>query len=97
MSQKAISIIQRVRRCYFCGTTNNLHLHHIFFGWANRKVSDENGFVVWLCAKHHNMSSFSVHHDKELDLQLKRDCQAQYEREHTREEFVSLIGKNYLD
>ena len=78
-----------------CGTPFDLHLHHIFYG-SNRKVSDKNGFVVWLCAKHHNMSDEGVHFDKTLDYYIKRKCQIEYEKAHTREEFIELIGKSYL-
>jgi hypothetical protein len=28
---------------------------------------------------------------------LKQHCQMAYEKEHTREDFMALIGKNYLD
>jgi len=28
------------KRCYFCHNTQNLHIHHIFSGTANRKKSD---------------------------------------------------------
>jgi hypothetical protein len=31
-----------------------------------------------------------------VDLLLKRLCQAVYEIDHSREEFMELIGRNYL-
>lgn len=39
----------------------------------------------------------SVHFNKEMDLELKRVYQKEYEKNHTREEFIKLIGKSYLD
>ena len=51
---------------------------------------------MFLCAEHHNMGKYCVHNNKEMDLELKRACQEAYEKNHTREEFVQLIGKNYL-
>lgn len=44
------------------------------------------------------MSSEGIHNGNiELDMQLKQDCQRAYEADgHTREEFMRLIGKNYL-
>lgn len=39
-------------------------------------------------------------HGKEghnIDLWLKRACQRAYEQEYSREEFMELIGRNYLD
>ena len=52
--------------------------------------------VIWCCARHHNMSDEGIHFNKELDLEVKRDFQREYEKTHTREEFMSLIGRNYL-
>lgn len=88
------SILQSEKYCWVCGTTYNLHKHHIY-GGGNRKTSDQNGFWVWLCAKHHNMSNAGVHFNKELDNTLKMVCQQEFERTHTRKEFMDRIGKNY--
>lgn len=85
-----------MRKCFICQTTENLHRHHVYGGNGRRKVSDENGFVVDLCAKHHNMSDYSVHFNKDLDLMIKKHFQALYEKDHTREQFIELIGRNYL-
>lgn len=92
------SILQKERRCWFCGTTYNLHCHHIYFG-ANRKNSEKYGFKVFICGCHHNLGGNGqcVHRSREIDLQLKRACQRKFEETHTREEFISIIGKNYLD
>lgn len=92
------SIIQNEKKCYFCGAEHPIHKHHIFAG-SNRNRSEENGFVAYVCAYHHNLGGNGkcVHQCREMDLQLKRDCQAKYEEEHSREEFMALIGKNYLD
>ena len=91
------SIFQKNKNCYICGTESNLHLHHVFFGTANRRVSDENGFVCYLCGKHHNLSDNAVHFNINMDMAIKRDCQREFEKTHTREEFMELIGRNYLD
>lgn len=89
------SILQPERECWVCHTTRNLHLHHIYHG-PNRKVSDQNGFTVFLCFRHHNGSAFGVHFDAGLDQSLKRACQRKFEESHSREEFMKLIGRNYL-
>lgn len=31
-----------------------------------------------------------------LDLRLKQDCQRRFEEAHSREEFMAIIGRNYL-
>ena len=97
------TIMQTQRECYVCrkkfGVCNDrgLHLHHIYEGWGNRRVSDQNGFTIWLCGAHHNLSDFGIHFDKDLDLEVKKECQRKFEETHTREEFMELIGRNYLD
>ncbi len=91
------SIMQTEKACYLTDRTDNLHKHHIFFGHGNRSISDKNGFWVWLTADRHNMTIDSVHHNKALDLMLKIECQKEYEKTHSREEFMALIGRNYLD
>ena len=90
------SILQRDKVCYISGTERNLHLHHIYFGTGLRKISDENGFWCYLTLEYHNGSNKGVHFNRELDLYLKRECQKKFEETHTREEFMKLIGKNYL-
>lgn len=81
--------------CFVCGD-RNVAIHHIY-GGRNRKISDTNGFIVPLCPFHHNMSDHAVHFNKILDLALKRTCQKIYEENHTRAEFMGLIGRNYLE
>ncbi len=88
------SILQEDKKCFICGNTC-VHEHHIYFG-ANRKISEQNGFKVYLCPAHHNMSDYGVHFNRELDLQLKQLCQSKYEETHSREEFIELIKRSYL-
>ena len=90
------SILSNERFCLVCGTPENLHRHHIFGGYGLRDLSEKNGFWCYLCARHHNMSNHSVHADKTLDLKLKSKCQEIYELDHSREEFMDIIGRNYL-
>lgn len=92
------SILQgKEKQCYFSGRTDGLHKHHIYAGNPRRAISDKCGFWVWLTPELHNASPQGVHFNRELDLRLKRDCQAAYERTgHSREEFIKLIGKSYL-
>ena len=95
----AKSIMQTEKVCYITGQTNNLHKHHIYFGNPGRRISEENGFWVYLAGWLHNQSEHGVHgkYGHELDLLLKTHCQMKYEETHTRKEFMALIGKNYLD
>ena len=68
----------------------------VFYGTANRKKSEEFGCWVYLCAGHHNMTDYSVHFNKELDLKLKKECQKEFEKYGSREEFRRIFGKSYL-
>lgn len=52
---------------------------------------------MWLRYDWHNGASYGVHFNHALDLQLKRECQEKFEETHTRQEFIQLIGKNYLE
>lgn len=92
------SILQEEKECYVCHNIYGLHLHHIFYGTANRKKSDEDGCVVWLCHTHHTDYECGVHGlNKKLDTQLKQKCQTAWEQKHgTREEFRKRYGKSYL-
>ena len=81
-------------KCYFCGASQPLERHHIYFG-RNRQTSERIGAVVWLCIAHHRGFD-SVHHDREKDLELKRWWQEEYEKTHSRDEFMREIGRNYI-
>lgn len=89
------SIISNEKKCFICNTTLNLHKHHIY-GGSNRNISEREGFWVFLCAIHHNMSPNSVHLNEKLNKKLKRFCQIKYETKHSRDEFIKLIGRSYL-
>lgn len=82
-------------RCLVCHAPLGLHKHHVFFGRL-RKISERNGFTVWLCGPHHNLSRNGVHFNRDLDLDIKKITQKAYEQNHSRKEFMRLIGKNYL-
>ena len=90
------SIIQQSNGCYFCGSTGLLEEHHIFFGNPGRKISEKHGFKVRLCPECHRTGKKSPHQDRDTDLMLKRICQRAFEVTHSREEFIKLIGRNYL-
>ena len=80
------------KKCYLTGSTINLDKHHIFNG-PNRNWSDKEGLWVWL---NHDVH-MAVHQNRpDLAMKLKRAGQMAYEKEHTREEFVEHVRKNYL-
>lgn len=92
------SLLQTKRECFVTGRTDQLEVHHCFSGTSNRQVSDEQGFWVYLTTDWHRHNKWAVHKNPNsgIDLMLKQTAQRLYEREHSREEFVKLIGKSYL-
>ena len=93
----AKSILQDKKVCYICGTSQNLQLHHIFYGTANRRLSDEDGCVVWLCNKHHTGDE-GIHGDTKENLKLKQKCERAWLEKYNKtiEDFIARYGRNYL-
>lgn len=89
------SIIQTKKQCFICKKTDGLHLHHCLTG-CRRKTADKNGLTVWLCAEHHTGDN-GVHNDNRKILALKRIAQRKYEETHSREEFIRVFNKSYLE
>lgn len=92
---------QAAGTCYLCMRQGDYsrkytEVHHIFDG-PNRHISEEQGLTVRLCLKHHREGKDAVHNNAGNMRILQRDAQEKYEQTHSREEFMSLIGKNYLD
>jgi len=82
--------------CELCGRDAYCTHHHVYFGTANRKLSDKWGMVAMLCPDCHQNGPRAVHHCRETDLILKRRYQRKFEEEHTREEFRKIFGKSWL-
>lgn len=90
------SVLQTEKECFVCGTTFNLHDHHIFFGTSNRKQSEKYGMKVWLCQEHHTGSA-GAHFNKDLDMHLKKFAQTHFEANlGTRTAFRSIFGRSYM-
>ena len=82
--------------CYLCGKYGPVERHHVFQG-AYRKKAERYGFVVNLCHFCHNEPPDGVHHNRGRRDELKRMAQARYEVEHSRDEFMSQYGRNYME
>ena len=89
------SILQNEKVCYLCGKEYGLESHHIFAGVANPRISEENGLKVWLCHRCHTGTD-GAQYDREKNLFLKQMAQAAYEQNHTHDEWMKLIRKNYI-
>ncbi len=81
--------------CFECGRYGT-EVHHVFYGTANRKQSDQYGLVVGLCYNHHRGKQGVHNGNRELDMKLKRYAQRRFQELHTQDEFLAVFGKNYL-
>lgn len=109
MKKKCASILHKKDgTCYLCMLLHgDLSLketeeHHIFYG-PNRPLSEAEGLKVHLCHSHHQYAYDSnpeaIHGNpksRDTDRLLKRIAQQEYEKTHSRDEFMSLFGRNYL-
>lgn len=82
--------------CYFTGSPM-VERHHIY-GGANKKRSEQYGFIMPL---RYDLHPNGAHADKEqslvIDLELKCMAQAYYEEHYgTREQFIQEFGKSWL-
>ena len=89
-----MSAIQTHKRCWVCGRVTGLERHHVL-GGPNRKWSEKYDLTVWLCREHHTGTN-GVHNARDLSLQLRQAAQVAFERDHTREEWMRIFGRNYL-
>lgn len=104
MEEHSKSIIQDQKCCYICGTTEGLHRHHIFYGSANRKVSEEDGCWIYLCGPHHNLSNMGIHFNKALDEKVKQQAEKIWistyvpdlDEDQQIKAFIKRYGKSYL-
>lgn len=80
--------VVKVGRCDYC---NNFSEHldpHEVYGGSNRKRSINHNFIKMLCRK--------CHSNPDVINELRIDMQKEFEKEHTREEFIYITGKSYI-
>ena len=75
------------KHCFYCGRETKTDLHEVW-GGSNRKRSIKNGFVIPLCR--------SCHSNEKIILELRKTLQKEYEKTHTRQEFIDIIGKSSI-
>lgn len=93
------SIMQNKKECFICQSQINLEEHHIFFGNANRRLSEQDGLKVWLCVEHHRGTN-GVHgkNGNELDHRLKQIAEKKWIDTYNKSinDFIKKFGRNYL-
>lgn len=83
------------KACVVCGDPT-ADRHHIFYGTANRKISERYGYVIPLCRKHHTGPD-GIHFNKAMDDHWKRLAQIHFEENYgTRSGFIKTFGRSYL-
>lgn len=89
MKKLVISVVQRL--IYIV-------IINVFYGTANRRLSDEDGCIVYLCQRHHTGAQ-GVHFNKKIDLTLKARCELEWlkQNDKTIEDFIKRYGRNYID
>ena len=75
-------------KCDYCHREKKHLDPHEVYGGSNRKRSIRNNFVKMLCRE--------CHSSEEIINQLRMDTQKEFEKTHTREEFIKIIGKSYI-
>lgn len=84
-------------KCFITGDTKAsgaaIHVHHIFSG-SNKTNSEKYHFLIPLRADWHDMASYGIHFNRELELKIKRMCQDYWLIHYgTKEEFIAIFGK----
>lgn len=74
--------------CEYCGKYSERLDPHEIYGGSNRKRSIKYKFVKLICPE--------CHSSENKIMQLRIDTQKEYEKIHSRDDFINLIGKSYL-
>lgn len=82
--------------CVITGSKESIHIHHIF-GGAKKSLSEKYGFLIPMRYDWHNMTPYSIHQDRELDLHYKTKCQDYYIQHYgSKEGFISEFGRWWI-
>lgn len=96
-----------LKRCYYCGTTENVELHHCIHGKIGRKLATQYHLLVGLCPDCHR-GNYGVHskYGYEKDLKLKSEAQQSWEDrrvrkgksspDNVRNEWMAIFGVDYI-
>lgn len=74
------------------------HRHEVFFG-KNRKKSIEDGLVIFLEPRMHNLSNKGIHFNWDFDLYAKQEAEKVWLTYYNKkvDDFRERYGKNYLE
>lgn len=89
--------------CYLCARLYNddspqkTEEHHVFFGTRQRDKSEAEGLKVRLCTLHHRTGPEAVHRNADINRRLQIEAQKVWELSHSHAEWMTLMGRNYLE
>ena len=86
------SILQKEKRCFICGRTGALDVHHCLSGYSNRDLSTYYGLTIYLCRNCHKL-----HDTGKFEKEVKGFAQKKWEELYgSRDEFIKIFGKSWL-
>lgn len=88
-------ITNDLEHCIVCGKNKNA-LHEVFYG-SYRLVSIRYGMVIPLCLKHHTMSLYSIHNNRQLDLYYKKLAQLIFIKRYSYDLFIKEFKIDYIE
>lgn len=90
------------KRCFLCMILDNeyrthsyVEEHHVLYG-SRKWISDAYGLRVNLCRKHHRQDKDALHDNWEYSLLLKQKAQQAFMEAYPKEDWMKIVGKNYL-
>ena len=75
-------------KCEFCGRECKRLDPHEVYGGSNRQRSIKHKFVKLICRE--------CHSNEKIIAQIRKDVQKEFEKTHTRQQFIDIIGQSYL-
>ena len=93
--------------CYFCGTTENIELHHCIHGSKTlRQLSTTHHLLIGICSSCHRGPNGVHREDSEKDAHLKREAQKAWEERRIKkgkskpetvcEDWIRIFGVDYI-
>jgi len=97
-----------LEQCYYCGTTDNVELHHCIHGNKEvRKLCTSQHLLIGCCSMHHRgINGIHGKYGKEKDLRLQALAQETWEKrrvrkgkstpDNVRQDWINMFGKDYI-
>lgn len=101
-------ITDNLKQCYYCGTTENVELHHCIHGnKQNRNLSTQYHLLIGICSDcHRGINGIHGKYGREKDLKLQAEAQDAWEKrrvrkgkstsENVRSEWIEIFGVDYI-